>query len=130
MPLETDLSDLQLAVMRVLWKRREATAADVHAALAHRDLAITTVSTILQRLERRGVVAHRSEGRLYIYHAAITEPDVRRSMLGSLVESVFSGDPAAVVSQLLAAQDVSPGDLDRMRKLIDESRKRGGKRRD
>jgi predicted transcriptional regulator len=129
MPLEADLSDLQLAVIRVLWKRREASAAEVHAALADRELAITTVSTILQRLEKRGIVDHRSEGRLFIYRAAVSEPDVRRSMLGSLVESVFSGDPAAVVSQLLAAQDVSPGDLDRMHKLIDESRRRGGKRR-
>jgi predicted transcriptional regulator len=122
------LSDLQLAVMGVLWKSREATAAEVHAALADRDLAITTVSTILSRLEKRGVVTHRSEGRLYIYRAAVSEPDVRRSMLGSLVDSLFSGDPAEVVSQLLARRDLSPGDLDRMRALIDASQKQGAKR--
>ena len=129
MPLDADLSELQLDVIRVLWKRREASAAEVQAALEDRDLAITTVSTILSRLERRGVVAHRSEGRLFIYRALVSEPDVRRSMLGSLVDSLFSGDPAAVVSQLLAARDLSAGDLDRMRKLIGESRTRGGKRR-
>jgi BlaI family penicillinase repressor len=124
---ESDLSDLQLAVMRVLWTR-EASAAEVQAALHGRGLAITTVSTILSRLERRGVVSHRNEGRLFIYRAAVSEPEVRRSMLGSLVTSLFSGDPAAVVSQLLAAKDLSPGDLDRMRALIDESLKRGAKR--
>ena len=122
------LSDLQLAVMSVLWRSREATAAEVHAALADRDLAITTVSTILSRLEKRRVVAHRSEGRLYIYRAAVSEPEMRHSMLGSLIDSLFSGDPAEVVSQLLARRDLSPGDLDRMRALIDESQKRGGKR--
>lgn len=128
MPETGGLSELQLAVMNVLWTHREASAAEVHAALADRALAITTVSTILSRLEKRGVVAHRTEGRLYIYRAAVSEPDVRRSMLGSLVDSLFSGDPAAVVSQLLAARDLSPGDLDRMRSLIEESRKRGRKR--
>ena len=120
----TGLSDLQLAVMRVLWRRGEASAAEVQAGLGDdRSLAITTVSTILARLEKRGVVTHRSDGRLFIYRATLTEPDVRKSMLGSLLDSVFSGDPAAVVSQLLASRDLSPGDLDRMRALIEDKRR-------
>ena len=119
-----DLSDLQLAVMRVLWRRGEASAAEVQVALApERELAITTVSTLLTRLEHRGVVAHRTEGRLFIYRAAVSEPDVRRSMLGSLVDSLFSGDPTAVVSQLLASDQLAPGDLDRMRALLDAHRR-------
>lgn len=125
----TDLSDLQLAVMRALWHRGEASAAEVQAALApERDLAITTVSTLLTRLEKRGVVTHRSEGRLFLYRAAVSEPDVRRSMVGTLVDSLFAGDPAAVVSHLLDAHDVSPGDLDRIRDMIEESRRARGKR--
>jgi predicted transcriptional regulator len=125
----TDLSDLQLAVMRALWRRGEASAAEVQAALApERDLAITTVSTLLTRLERRGVVSHRSEGRLFLYRATVSEPEVRRSMVGTLVDSLFAGDPAAVVSHLLDAHDVSPGDLDRIRDLIEESRRTRGKR--
>jgi len=125
----TDLSDLQLAVMRVLWARGEASAAEVQTALhGERDLAITTISTVLSRLERRGVVRHRNEGRLFVYRATVSEPDVKRSMLGSLVQSLFSGDPAAVVSQLLAAKDLSPGDLDRMRALIENRRRAEAKR--
>jgi BlaI family transcriptional regulator, penicillinase repressor len=124
-----ELSELQLAVMRVLWSRGGASAAEVQAALQdERDLAITTVSTILARLEKRGVVRHRSEGRLFVYRATVSEPDVRRSMVGSLVHSLFSGDPTALVHQLLASQDLSPGDLDRMRALID-ARKRGERKR-
>ena len=118
------LGDLQLAVMRVLWRNGEASAMEVQAGLGDdRPLAITTVSTILARLEKRGVVTHRTDGRLFIYRATVTEPEVRRSMLGSLLQSVFSGDPAAVVSQLLASRDLSPGDLDRMRALIEEKRR-------
>jgi predicted transcriptional regulator len=125
----TDLSDLQLAVMRVLWARGEASAAEVQLELEDdRDLAITTISTILSRLEKRGVVSHRSEGRLFMYRATVSEPEVKRSMLGSLVQSLFSGDPAAVVSQLLAAKDLSPGDLDRMRAMIDDRRRKETKR--
>jgi hypothetical protein len=50
-------------------------------------------------------------------------------MLRSLVDSVFSRDPTAVVSQLLASRDISPGDLDRMRELIDDSRRQSRKKR-
>jgi predicted transcriptional regulator len=125
----TELSELQLDIMRVLWKRREASAADVQAALSDRDLAITTVSTLLTRLEKRGAVAHRSEGRLFIYRAAIQEPEVKRSMVGSLVNSLFAGDASALVQQLIDSREISPGDLDRMRALIGQGRHSGGGRR-
>jgi predicted transcriptional regulator len=116
-----ELGELQLAVMRVLWRRREATAAEVHAVLEpERGLALTTVATILQRLEKRGLVAHRGGGRAFVYQATVSEPAVRRSALDSLVRSLFAGDPAALVSELLASDDVSPGDEQRIRALIAE----------
>jgi BlaI family penicillinase repressor len=126
-----DLGALQLAVLRVLWRKTEASAAEIHAALGrNRDIALTTVSTILTRLDRRGVVAHRAEGRTFIYRAKLTEPEVRRSSLRSMVNTLFSGDPTAVVSQLLASRDISPGDLDRMRKMIDENSRQSKKGRE
>lgn len=126
-----ELSDLQLAIVRVLWNRKEASAAEVQAALdLDRGLALTTISTLLTRLEKRGIVTHRAEGRLFLYRATVSEADVRRSMLGSLMESVFRGDPTEVVSQLLSAKELSPGDLDRIRSLVEEAQTRqGGKRR-
>jgi predicted transcriptional regulator len=124
MPPTVELSDLQLDVVRVLWRRKEATAAEVQSALdSNRGLALTTVSTLLSRLEKRGVVAHRTEGRTFIYRATVTEPEVRHSMLGSLVDSVFRGDPTELVSQLLSAKDLSPDDLDRIRAMVEAARK-------
>ena len=128
MPPDIELTDLQLAVLRVLWKQREATSAEVHAALADRDLAITTISTILSRLETRGIVSHRAEGRVFVYRAAVSEPEVRRSMLGTMLDTVFAGDATALVSQLLSAGDVSRGDIDRMKALIEGYEKRTGGR--
>jgi len=116
-----ELGELQLAVMRVLWRRQEATTAEVQAELEpQRGSALTTVATILQRLERRGLVTHRREGRQFVYRAAITEPTVKRSALGSLVRSLFAGDPAALVSELLSSGDVSTHDVERMRALLAE----------
>jgi BlaI family transcriptional regulator, penicillinase repressor len=79
------LGKLQLAIMRVLWRRGEAAVAEVHEDLeAERELAPTTVATMLAKLEHKGVVAHRTEGRRFIYRPLVNEELVRRSMVDEL----------------------------------------------
>ena len=127
MPDVRQLTDLQLAIMRVLWERGEATAADVHEALRRaRGLAPTTVATVLSRLEKKGVITHRAEGRQYFYRPAVSERDVRRSMVAGLTELLFEGDPAALVSHLITSRDVAPRDLQRVKELIREKEREGG----
>jgi BlaI family penicillinase repressor len=114
-----ELTDLQLNVMQVLWSRGEATAADVTDALhPGRRLAATTVATLLTRLEKKGAVAHRVEGRAYVYRSRISESDVRRSLL-TRVKDVFAGDVSAVLAQLLRDDEIDAEDLARVRELID-----------
>lgn len=125
-----DLSKLQVAVMRVLWDRHEATPAEVHRILSRsRPLAITTVATLLARLEKRGAVTHRREGRALVYRAAVSERQVRRTMLGGLVRSLFRSDPGEVVSHLLAERDVSASDIAKIHDLLKGSRARKRKTR-
>ena len=118
------LTELQLDIMGVLWSRGEATSAAVREALQpDRELAPTTVSTLLRRLEKKGVVEHRTEGRQYVYRAAVEEARVRRSVVSEVTEMadrLFAGDMAALVTQLLAEGDVGPDDLARVRRMIEE----------
>jgi predicted transcriptional regulator len=124
MPTETDLSDLQLSLMRVLWDRGECSAADVQRGLGRtRPLAITTVGTLLTRLEKRGLVKHRTEGRAFLFRAAVSEGDVRKRMLSGLVRNLFRGEPTEVVEQLLSHRDVSPGDIERIEAMIKEAKR-------
>lgn len=116
-----ELSDLQLAVMRVLWARGRATVAEVHEALAdERGLAPTTIATTLARLEKRGVVEHETEGRQYVYRALYEETEVRRSMVGALTERLFRGDAAELVNHLLSEREIEPAELERLKKRIEE----------
>ena len=119
MPDTTQLTDLQLALLRVLWTRGEATVQDMVEALRpERDLAPTTVATLLSRLEKRRVVSHTTRARQYVYRARVSESAVRASMVNGLTDTLFGGDVAALMSHLLDARAVSPGDLDRVRDLI------------
>ena len=75
------LTDLQLAILRVLWDRGTATAAEITEALKEsRGLAQQTIATILTRLEKRGIVTHETRQRQYIYTAVLSEPEVRRTL--------------------------------------------------
>lgn len=116
---DLELTELQLAVIRVLWDQTEAPVADVHAALApDRGLALTTVATILSRLEKAGLVGRRPEGRHFVYRALVSEEDVRRSMVSGLADRLFQGDVTALVSHLLSDAEIADGDLERVRQLI------------
>lgn len=126
MPETVNLTDLQLAIVRILWERGECTVVEVQEALApERKLAQTTVATILTRLEKRRIVRHQSKGRLFVYKALVTEPQVRRSMVSELTDLLFDGSPAALISHLLSDRDLKAGDLDEVKRLIAEA-ERGG----
>ena len=112
------LSELQLDVMRVLW-RGEASVADVAAALVtSRGLAHTTIATVLTRLGKRGLVDARRDGRQLVYRALVDESQVRRSMVGDLIQTLFRGDPNALLAHLVNEKEVAPGDLERVQALL------------
>ena len=117
------LSDLQLAVLDVLWREGEATVARVREALAtERDLAPTTVATILTRLEKRGVVERRPESRPFAYRAAVTRLEVRRSTITRILDRLFQGDPASLVSHLVREGEMDPRDLVALKKRLETTR--------
>lgn len=123
------LGDLQLAIMRVLWSRGEATVAEVHhALLEERGLAPTTIATMLVKMEKKGVVTHRAEGRRYIYSPTVTEADVRRTMVDELTERLFAGDTAALVSHLLDERETDAEELAELKRLVTQAEARGGDR--
>lgn len=117
--MEHHLGDLQYAIMRELWHRGEATVADVHEALQEsRGLALTTIATMLRKLEAKGVATHRVEGRQYVFRATVDEADVSRSMTEQLKQRVFGGDTAAMMSHLLSDHEVDASELDQLKALI------------
>lgn len=116
---DVSLSELQIALMRVLWERGESSTADVAAELAdERGIKHTTVATLLTRLEKRGVVAQRREGRQLFYRALVGEAQVRRSMVADLIGALFDGDARALVAHLVQESEIAPGDLAKVRRRL------------
>ena len=113
------LAELQLAIMHVLWERSEATVAEVRDALRPgRSLAYTTVGTMLTKLEEKGHIAHRSDGRVNVYRPLIRQEQVSRSMVTDLAHRLFNGDVKQMVCHLLDGSELTPGDLAELKRLI------------
>ena len=129
-PRPPRLTASQLQILRVLWERSEATVVDIQQALAaDRSLAATTIATLLSRLEKRGLVAFRTEGRQYVYRAVIQEREARQHALVEVTNELFAGDVPTMVSQLLSSHDLRPGDLARVKALIEAKEQELGKKR-
>src|SRR3954467_12358717 len=119
-PQQQPLTELQTTILRLLWEQGELTVGQIWEQLyAERKLAQTTVATIVARLQRRGILARRARDRQFVYRALVTEADVQHSMVSELTERLFDGDATALVSHLLSAGDMTPGDLERVRKMIE-----------
>ena len=117
----TQLGDLQLAIMRVLWDLGQATVAQVHATLqVERGLALTTIATMLSKMEKKGVVHHRTEGRQFVYVSTVSQDEVRSSMVAEFTERLFEGDVAALVNHLLTEKQIDDAELIEITRLIEE----------
>lgn len=115
------LSDVQLAFMRALWAQPGSSVTQVKDFLIEegRDLAPTTVATQLGRLEKKGMVKHGVDGRVFLYRACVSEQQVQRSVLARVTDGLFGGDVAALVHQLLDHDEVSAADLAEVKRLIE-----------
>jgi predicted transcriptional regulator len=114
------LTDLQLAVMKALWQVGEGTVADVLAVLAsqYRELAPTTVATLLQRLSKQGWVKHRKNGRQFLYRAKVSQKEAAKNVLQRVLSSFFGGRVSALTAELLESEQLSQEELKELRRLI------------
>jgi predicted transcriptional regulator len=116
------LGELQLVILRRLWARGEATVNEVHADLNdERRLAPTTIATMLKKMEARGLVRHRAEGRKFIYRAAVTEAQVIGSMVSDLTTRLFDGRVSDLVGHLLAEHEIDADELAELQRLVAEA---------
>ena len=116
------LGELQLKIMKIVWARSEVSVGEVQKALGA-DLAYVTVATMLRKMEVRGLVRHRVEGRTFIYQPLVAEDAVTRGLVGDLLNHFFSGSLPAMVSHLLTSREVSRKELTELEKLIAERKR-------
>jgi predicted transcriptional regulator len=116
------LTDGELRLMDVLWKKRQATVGDVVSALpADPPLAYSTVLTTMRILEKKGYLRHTKKGRAFVYEALIAREEASSKALGHLVTRFFDGSRELLVMNLLKEEAIGRSELRRIKKLIAQS---------
>lgn len=117
------LGERELDIMQALWRSGKATVTEVHQALGERggDVAYTTVQTMLNRLETKGLVARDSSDRAHRYRPLLKEPVAAVGAIRRLTDRFFNGSVEALATRLVE-EELSPEQLERIQALIDAHR--------
>src|SRR5215207_1462092 len=117
--MAAEFGDRELDVMAVLWATGSATVAEVRDRLPA-ELAYTTVLTVLRNLEAKGFVRHEGEGKAHRYFPLVAQRAAGRSAVARLIEKMFGGDPAMLVSHLVSDHALSADDLRKLHAALGE----------
>ena len=115
---------LELDVMKVVWKLRQATVNDVPDYI-DRKLAYTTIATTMKSLEKKGFLAHQVIGRTFLYEPLVKEAEITHSMLSDLLEHLFDNSAEKLVNALLEVRQTGTAEHDRLQQLINNYRPEG-----
>ena len=126
-PASKHPTELELEILKVLWRIGSATVRQVRDELAAvRDLAYTTVMTVMTIMDGKGYVSRVKSGRSFVYRALYHEQKASKNMLQDVVDRVFGGSTTAVMQHLLETSDLDDDELKQIRLLINrKSREKG-----
>lgn len=121
-PTTPTLTEAELRLMKVIWRRGKGTSADLVSELADRDveLAASTVRTILGILEEKGYLISEKVGRARSYRPLVSRNEARKEALRYFLSRFFDGSREELLLNLLGDEDVSDDELTRLRKLVEE----------
>lgn len=126
-------TERELQALKILWDRGEATVRDICQSLAERgqSLAYTTILSLMQTMEQKGLVGHKAEGKTYSYFPKVGRDSTFRSLARGFLDSVFDGAMDEYLLHALQTRKLSADEIARLEKLIgqakDQSRRKGTK---
>ncbi len=115
------LTRLELEIMHVLWETGAANVQTVQQQLK-RELAYTTVQTMLNILHRKGKVKRTLKDRAYFYKPVVSRSQVVGQHMSDIVDRLFGGSAESLVMSLVETKHLTPRKLARLQKLLEETR--------
>lgn len=118
------LTEVELELMNIIWELGSCTVKDVQNALPkERDLAYTSVATIMKILEQKGALQSEKKERAHTYVPSLSRADYEAMSLRHLTENVFRGDPTSMVMRLLDDSDLTQKEMDTIRAILEKRSK-------
>jgi len=119
---EQQLTPLELEIMNVLWETGPANVQTVQAHIQGRELAYTTVQTMLNILDRKGKVKRRLKERAYVYRPVLSRQKAVTQAVGDMIDRFFGGSADSLVLNLVETRHLTPEKLAQIQKLLERAR--------
>ena len=117
----TPLGETEMEVLHHVWDMGEATVKQVRKRiLENREVAYTTIMTVMKNLAEKGYLKYRKEGVTYVYSPAQEPDSVRSNLVKELIKKVFKGSPKELVQTLVESEDLNEKDLSEIKQMIDQ----------
>jgi len=114
------LTPLEALIMDCVWDVKETTVREVKGRLqAVKPMAYNTVLTVMRILRDKGFLKSRREGRSDVYAAVVTREQMAERSLSEVLDRFFAGSAGALVSQLLASEELAPEEIEAIRREVD-----------
>jgi len=119
-------TERELEILKFLWQQGRSTVREVWRCLSRgeKELAYTTVLSLLQTMERKGLSGHAISGKSYLYSAKVRRSDTVRELAGRFLEKVFDGAMDEYLVHALQSRHVSLEELGRLEAMIAEAKKK------
>jgi predicted transcriptional regulator len=118
----------ELEALKVLWDKGKATVREIYQEMRPREgegeLAYTTVLSLLQTMEQKGLVGHTSAGKAYLYHAVVPRDRTFRTLAGSFLDQVFDGALGEYLARALQSKRPSFEELEELEAMIAEAKQK------
>jgi BlaI family transcriptional regulator, penicillinase repressor len=118
----------ELEALKVLWARGKATVREIYQELKPReregDLAYTTVLSLLQTMEQKGLVGHEPAGKAYVYYPRVQRESTFRKLAAGFLDQVFDGALGEYVARALQSRRPSLQELEELERMIGEAKKK------
>ena len=113
------LTEAELRLMKILWRRGESSVNDLLAALPQGEaLAYNSILTTIRILEQKGYVEHRQDGRAFVYRPCVAEQEASQSEIRHVLSRFFGNSRERLLLSLLGDEDLSPDELQRLKQAI------------
>ena len=119
---EQTLTPLELEIMSVLWETGPANVQTVQARIPGRDLAYTTVQTMLNVLHRKGKVKRQLKDRAFHYRPVLSRQKAVTQVVGDMLNRFFGGSADGLVLNLVETRKLTPEKLEQIQKLLEQSK--------
>ena len=112
-------SDLEMQILAVLWDNGDSTVREVMEAMPDgKKRAYTSVLSVMQVMEKKGLLQHSARGTAHVYSPAVNRKKIIQPFMRKVLNEVFGGKPSAMMQALLSETAISDNEMEQIQKII------------